>query len=452
MDRFDDIWKNRFNDGNTPIGDWNSPDDELVWEGIAQHIPTKNKRRKVLWWWWVIGALITLGLLFSFISMSKNSINQNNLSTSEIILPIKKDSNNLVSNNNISTNSTSISSNQKKSEGSQTIAREVEKSDFNLSATHYANSTLSAVSLEQQEILEEEKTEIKINENTEIKRIQNLNLTDFEISENIDFNIPELDLNNQNNPFLLNFNVGVVFWEHQISNQYISDLSAFEFNYSDDFGWQSSLSIEYVLNKHWSFFGGIQYEQVETFSGHNSPLTYDLNTEQNQSNDYAQALATPYGLSEASFRFNRNESIGDDEVDLLVDFKSRHLIQNWSLPLGISYSPIGQKNRFKPSINVGFGVNYLSNISNSIHQIKTHHSAIHFENGVSSFAKPNLNKWHYDIRMGLALNYQLIPNLGIQFQYNWTKGLNPVFQQEKYETKINRHHWSLGIRKTFGPN
>ena len=33
MDKFNDIRKNRFNEGDTPVGDWNMPD-AAVWESI----------------------------------------------------------------------------------------------------------------------------------------------------------------------------------------------------------------------------------------------------------------------------------------------------------------------------------------------------------------------------------------------------------------------------------
>lgn len=458
MDRFDDIWKNRFNDGSAPIEDWNSPDDKLVWEGISQQIPTKSKKRKLFWWWWVIAAIITLGLLFSFISTDENQVEQQ--STEQLDVPSsqlnsstteKNKTQSINTEKDISKSSTTTSSNQKKFLRSLNTVTKDEKSGFDLSATHSANSTSSAVRLlETEEIMPQESSEIALG-NSEVEKIQELNISALEIEENVDLEIPELNFNNSSKKFLISFNAGIVYWQHQISEQYTTDLSPFEFNYTDNFGWQSNLGITYQINKKIAFFSGLQYEQIEGYSGHNSELTYDIHTEQNHSNDYTQALATPYGLAEASFRFNRIEDIGDDEVELLVDFKSRHLIQNWSLPFGVTYSLLSDRKRLQPSISVGFGVNYLHNISNTIHQIDTHHDAIQYKSdGVNSFSRPDLNRWHYDIRMGLGLNYQLIPDLGIQFQYNWTKGLTPVFQQENYETKIDRHHWSLGIQKTFG--
>jgi opacity protein-like surface antigen len=447
MDRFDDIWKNRFNDSNVPVEDWNSPDDELVWEGIAKHLPTEEKNRKILWWW-VIGALLTLAFLFSFIlkndSKASGSINQIQNNKTLLAHTVSNDKEVLASKEEeqsemlVNPNSNQIRFNNPNSK----------KQNFN--SKKISNSEIPK-KLSKEKIEIKKKKLVKTRNQTLIDQIQSLKLENINIQESIDFNIPKAVLNKQKLKFLMSANVGIVYWKHRISDQYTSDLSPFEFNYTDNFGWQASLNLDYQIHRNLTVFGGIQYEQIESFSGHNSALTYSVANELNETNDYSQSLATPYGLAEASFRFSRNDDIGENDIDLLVDFESKHSIKNWSIPFGIKYAPFGQKNRLKPTLSLGFGVNYLSGISNKIHNIETHHDAINYENGGSSdFAKPDLNNWHYDIRLGLGLSYLISSNFQIRLNYGWSNGLNPVFQQENYETKINRHHWSLGVIKSLG--
>jgi opacity protein-like surface antigen len=167
-------------------------------------------------------------------------------------------------------------------------------------------------------------------------------------------------------------------------------------------------------------------------------------------NDYALNLATPYGLSGATFNFNRGQTLASDEVNLLVDFNSEHLIRNFSLPLGVVIYPLGKKRKFSPTVNLGFGINYLAQISNKIQSIETHHDAIQYDDsGSSTFVSPDLEKWHFDYRLGLGLKYEVQQNLYLQLNYNWIRGLNPIYKLENYETRIDRHQISIGLTKLF---
>jgi len=232
-------------------------------------------------------------------------------------------------------------------------------------------------------------------------------------------------------------------------------LSPFDFNYQDSWGWQTNFSLNFELNNYADAFVGLQFDQVKTTSGHNSELQYNVLEEENPSdplNGYALSLATPYGLSGATFNFNRGQNLAANEVDLVVDFNSEHLIRNWSLPIGTAIYPLGKKRKFIPSATIGFGINYLAQITNKIQSIETHHDAIQYDDsGTSTFVSPDLEKWHFDYRLGLNAKYELKRNLHLQLNYDWTRGLNPIFKFENYETKIDRHQISLGLTKSISP-
>ena len=69
MDRFDDIWKNRFNEEEFSEGDWNTPD-EKVWEGIVPHVDAKDDRRP--FWMILLGIGIVAILLLSILFLGYN--------------------------------------------------------------------------------------------------------------------------------------------------------------------------------------------------------------------------------------------------------------------------------------------------------------------------------------------------------------------------------------------
>ena len=98
-------------------------------------------------------------------------------------------------------------------------------------------------------------------------------------------------------------------------------MSQFDFDYSNEFGWTTGLKAGLNFGKYFELNLGFQVEQVRVESGHNSEIEYDPNLENGDAlNTYDLTLASPYGLTDASFILNRNRDIGSDEVPLEVDF------------------------------------------------------------------------------------------------------------------------------------
>lgn len=482
MDRFDDIWKNRFNEEDISDSDWNTPD-ENVWEGIIPHVvPEKDKRS--FWMIWFGLGVISI-LLISIFTLNKNNqttsiktdsfgtlISDSTESTYKIIDIEKK----------ASTPNKEVLKNKSTQVLNETLAVNVSPRNpiiISSNATYLKSETKPVFNSNiLTDLISSEISSVR-NENSTLtitKNLENVILKDGMKNKTFEENlisVPSLDLflsldnsvhpiqispefePKKNKGFLLGFKAGTTLWKHRISNDYTSDLSPFEFNYQDTWGWQTSFSLNYELNNYFDLFANVQYEQVKTTSGHNSNLTYSTLEEENPSdplNGYALSLATPYGLSGATFNFNRGQNLASDEVDLLVDFNSEHLIKNLSLPIGVAIYPFGKKQKFIPSATLGFGVNYLAQISNKIQSIETHHDAIQYDDsGSSTFVSPDLEKWHFDYRLGLGLKYELQRNLHLQINYDWTRGLNPIYKYQNYETRIDRHQISLGLTKSFNP-
>lgn len=483
MDRFDDIWKNRFNEEEFSESDWNTPD-ENVWEGIIPRVdPQKDKRSLLVIW---LGVGIISILLVSILTLDKNKKTSTIETASfENLIPapteptykiaIIKDDTSEQNQKPLKNNSTEMLSEPLEVDDSpkNIYIKSSNKTSLksNIKTVVFSNN-ISADSISNEiNPARDEQSTLSISKKLE-KVIQTDGMKDKTIGKNV-ISVPSLNMflsrgkeihpiqfssefeTTKKIKYTLGAGTGATFWQHRISNDYANDLSPFDFNYQDAWGWQTSLSLNVAMNNYFDAYVGFQFEQVQTTSGHNSDLTYNVLEEDNPSNPlngYALNLATPYGLSGATFNFNRGQTLASDEVDLLVDFNSEHLIRNFSMPIGTVIYPLGKKRKFVPTANLGFGVNYLAQISNKIQSVETHHDAIQYDDsGSSTFVSPDLQKWHFDYRLGLGLKYEVQRNLHLQLNYNWIRGLNPIFKLENYETRIDRHQISIGLSKSFTP-
>ena len=511
MDRMDDIWKDRFNSEDLPSGEWNTPDD-MVWQNIANSTVRENGKRRATLWIWTLAGLLILLLGFVIISngfgkilsdsnkdvknnIVKQSILTSNLSPADSPKIINSTTavsqkyvapatNNSASNQlNLNTQqiaNTSIINTQEKlnptTATNNQVAKQTIQKDLQKVVTNSKRSTPVIENIEASPILDNSISTIRniqgqqVSENNEISTtapntVQNINP---QISFNtVGTKLPttiasieeiQLDLDNQELkepkpgfPISLSATVGASYWKHQISKNYTELLSPADFNYTDEFGYLLNLDASIPLGNRFTLSTGLDYEQINVSSGHNSALSYDPAAEEiDQSNAYALSLATPYGLAGAEFRFDRAEEIGDNPVDLLVDFHSGHTIRNFSVPLTLEYYPLGKRRIISPILKAGFGVNYLSGISNRIKSIDTHHSAIQFDNSdTASFMAPNITKWHYDYRLGLGARIQWRRDFAIVLNYERVGGINSIFEQDAYNTRINRQHLSIGLNKVL---
>ncbi|MEM6964833.1 MAG: hypothetical protein AAF573_08720 [Bacteroidota bacterium] len=487
MDRFDDIWKNRFNEEEFPVGDWNTPD-EMIWNGITKEIAPKKDKRRLLWFWLSVGLILILLLSAILLGGSKSSSEV--ISEKEYGTLISEGSNNsngivrldrdditagdAVNNANAESQRQNIVVNISPTEnfdkpnvgniGSVDNSAKLAKRRAAIS-----NSTFKSPvpNFHQEGMI----AEIQSKEIAGIESVKlNLLSSDQLIANSLSTKLAML-MSNEVAPlstdvepvtifneekkatgkFVFGVQSGAVHWVHRISNTYTSDLDPFDFNYKNTWGWQTNLNLNFSINERFDLFTGLQYERVVTQSGHNSILSYDVASEPDPSNPlnaYALSLATPYGFADANFNFNRTQDVSSDIVDLGVDFHSQHLIQNLSLPVGATFYPVGRNNKLMPTVSAGLGINYLVSIRNDIDRIETHHDAIQYDDsGSSNFVQPDVNQFHLDYRVGAGLNYSTNRGWNLQINYNWARGINPIFQQDNYDTRIDRHHLSLGILK-----
>jgi len=497
MDRMDDIWKDRFNSEELPVADWNSPDD-LVWENVADQTVRKNKRRFALWWFFgflcfvLIGmALLTwangydekenIGKIQSSLLNEQEALNETVINNNENIIlnesksenqdsatetkqvvneaKTKKANQSPIKNTKVEKQSTSFITEKEKTNTAQVITDNLQAGLLGINPLENPSILNPTVKGNQEE--GKAKESILKGSSILLGGVQSSAFNQAVITlENLPLIFPN-DISKKSKgyiqkvktktPLSLAASVGATYWQHNISEQYTSDLSAADFNYTDEVGYFVDLDISIPLGKRFSIQAGLGYEQIDVSSGHNAQLSYDPAQENsNPNNNYTVDLATPYGLSAAEFSFERNQDVGEDPVELLVDFNSAHTIRNFSLPLRLVYAPFGNAKKISPYIKAGAGINYLSGISNDIHSIDTHHSAIQYDDsGTSNFNAPDIQKWHYDYRLGVGAQYKWQRGLALSVNYEYIKGINAIFQQNDYKTTISRHHFSIGLTKTL---
>jgi len=474
MDRFDDIWKNSFNAADIPVEDWNTPDDQ-VWASVAKTLPKPKRKKRLLWWWFagflVLASAISLYWLWTMESTQTavdqlSIVNiQNTELESEVamdkLIDAKKP---LIEKEKPLANPTQKHAPLKpKAISDQPIVNKVQKTASTYTTTINTNLAkqvfIPKPSIDtpflgkKNEVIPSTNMIEPTTEKVFLAPENTLgNLAIQPLTNTVALGLPSEKkwMPTTKKPISLSINTGIVFWQHQLNSDLATTLSPFDFNYTDGVGLHMDLEMAFDLNDYFKIFTGIGYDRVGVTSGHNSAIQYSLLDELNESdNKYLLSLATPYGFMDSEFSLRRTADISQEEVDLLVDFNSKHLIQNISVPLGLKIYPLGQRRLLVPSISTAFGVNYLASISNDLSTIDTHHDALGYQSNSAAVQKQAIEAWHFDARVGAGLTYKMPRKIDISVQYNFVKGLSPVFKLDNLNTKINRHYLNLTLTKTI---
>ncbi|MEM8907757.1 MAG: hypothetical protein AAGD05_07920 [Bacteroidota bacterium] len=508
MDRFDDIWKNRFNEEQLPEDEWINPGEE-VWAQIADQIePRPRKRRRWIFWLFSLGLVALLSAGWFVWPNSEQRLTEQMEEKSRYVstnLPTAKTNLSSTANDSeeqqstvstIAPTVTLVQSQSKLSTADEPVATPANIREVSATASSVPASVGHPSIIKQQSITtynndrkvfsrfsgSEERVTLRTTKSSipaqlttpnnqnhsllfektfdagiELPTLFAANLPTTSAWEapqgayQVDWPLPKTHL-----PIQISLNAGAVYWQHRITEAFQNDFAPFDFNHTDNWGWQVNLGLEIPINSFLGVYTGLQYEQVQVRSGHNSELAYEVVNEpaEQAKNDYALSLATPYGLTPAEFSFIRTQGLNSEAVNLLVDFESKHLLRNLSIPLGLSIYPMGRKHRIVPVLRAGIGVNYLAGIQNDLNFIQTNHDAISFvkETATVEQQTPYLNRWHLDYRVGLGLNYSLNQNMQVQLNYNWSRGINPIYELNNHATRIDRHFFSVGIQQLLHRN
>lgn len=538
MDRFDNIWKERLKEPETPALDWCTPSNQ-VWTGVAEEVFPPKDDRVFAWWWYGIGLILVGAVMFTYFLATSGALTGELIKTvpskTETTKSALKAEVETVIEQEASEESISQEEAQVKFESKSVFASDLEKnyavenainsidqdesireitksveqgSDRNLSLLkgNTDQKSLKASAIQQSELMNarindsaNEKTIIEFqkaftglirddkasqsqltSESTEtvaadvsiltaatISNSQSIRSNQFamptmlerlkmlsaeDLSSEASFDLPSFVersmIETTNNGLSIRLSSGVFEWRHKISSAFTNDLSAFDFNYIDNYGVFIRGDLEKKLSPLFAFAVGAEMDRVKIESGHNSALNYIIANEEDglNENDYKLDLATPYGLMPAEFKFSRDQALTDD-ANLLVDFKNEHVIHNVRVPITFTITPFQGLDKWQFGLDAGMGFNYIAQLSNRVQSILTNHDDIHLQESSVTLSEQDFKRFHVDIFGTVFLERRFSDDWSLRTYYEYDWGQTKLFELGSYHTKVDRQYIGIGLSK-----
>ncbi|TVR87782.1 MAG: hypothetical protein EA411_06520 [Saprospirales bacterium] len=508
MDRFDEIWRNRFQQDEIEPAPWNTPG-ENVWKAIEKGVLLEKRRKRKPFIFLLLGAL-ALGATLLYMGLQNGEIAELTGLGSEIGVKTS-----LQSEQSEAESSYEISPAESKSTSADKADGTVElmtpqtsvagvpgTSNVELESTFPASESLTTtaeevasgiddkppvlseqqpVHLRDQSPLYREGTGFESFEESFFsgdggflsKNIAEVSTTGISATEKLLprelslFSLSDIDNLQENIHLRFSDNTetladdlkffgsglrsGLAVWATSVNSTYREDLVAFDFDYSRrDMGWFAGLEIFYSLNSKLDFSAGFVYERATGSSHHNSSLKYGVSSEdpQSHSHNYSELVATPFGFASAEFSLIRNSEVEGDEIDLLADFESEHTIENYSFPLTLRYFPLERGGNFTPFITAGVGINRLSVVQNTLKKVDPGHEAFDFKPLESNTnLTTELQQTHIDARLSLGLNANIGENWSANLSIEYIRGMSKIFESGPYYSRINRGWVSISAQR-----
>ncbi|GEM_PF-2123966 len=509
MDRFDEIWRNRFQQEEIEPAPWNTPG-ENVWKAVEKGVLLEKRRRRKPFIFLLLGAL-ALGATLLYLGLQNGELAETtgigtengvtiSLQSEEInpeFLSVKTPAetesapvDKTGETGDLMASQTSVSGepfiSNEELEGSipasESIMTTAEQVAFEIDGQPSAISDESTGSLRDQSRLYRQNTDLMsfgeslipadgggfLSKNifegsttgfSAIEKLLPRELSLFSpgeidnLQENIHLTIPD----NTETPsddlklFGAGLRTGVAVWATNVNSTYREDLAAFDFDFSRrDLGWFAGLELFYSLNSKLDFSAGFIYERATGSSSHNSSLKYGVSSEdpQSHSHNYSELVATPFGFASAEFSLIRNSEVEGDEIDLLADFESEHTIENYSFPLTMRLFPLERTGNFTPFITAGVGINRLSVVQNTLKKVDPGHEAFDFKPLESNTnLTTELQQTHIDARLSLGLNANFGENWSANLSIEYIQGMSKIFESGPYYSRINRGWISISAQR-----
>jgi len=508
MDRFDEIWRNRFQQEEIEPSLWNTPG-ENVWKAVEKGVLMEKRRRRKPFFFLLLGALaLGAGLLYMGLQNGEIAEKTGLEAENGVTTSLQSEAFEAESSFELTPEETEGTLDDKAFETGELMTPKTsdagEPSTPNgemegaiptsESTTTTAEEVASEIDGQPAAISEEQTAGLRdqpplYRENTSMQSIgESLISADGGfLSKNIVAGItpgistPEKLLPRELRPFSLSeidnlqesihqrilsereiqtedlksfgagLRTGLAVWSTSVNSTYREDLAAFDFDFSKrDLGWFAGLELSYKLNSKLDFSAGFIYERATGSSRHNSSLKYGVSTEdqESHSHDYSELVATPFGFASADFSLIRNSEVEGDEIELLADFESEHTIENYSFPLTLRYFPLERTGNFSPFITAGVGINRLSVVQNTLKKVDPGHTAFDFKPLESNTnLTTELQQTHIDARLSLGLNAKLGGNWSANLSIEYIRGMSKIFESGPYYSRINRGWISISAQR-----
>ena len=259
--------------------------------------------------------------------------------------------------------------------------------------------------------------------------------------------LPERDVS-QVSEWRLKFSSGTSNWNFSLNNNYRTTLDPADFRFSRGVGYFIELGIEKMLSQRLSLGISGLIESSSFSSGHNSIVDYDISNEtEDQLNQFNVIMASPIGFLESNIIVARSTD-ANEHTDLTIDLNNSHSITNIDFGLYAQIELLQYRN-FSLGSQLGFGFNYLSNISNSLDHFSTSETGFISHSSEILKNQSHLNLLRSYINFGINLEYNFSGSTSFGVNHHFRQDFNPIYSDGDFSTLISRQLSGFYVKKSF---
>ena len=158
-------------------------------------------------------------------------------------------------------------------------------------------------------------------------------------------------------------------------------------------------------------------------------------------------MASPIGFLESNIIVARSTD-ANEHTDLTIDLNNSHSITNIDFGL-YAQIKILQYSNFSLGSQLGFGFNYLSNISNSLDHFSTSETGFISHSSEILKNQSHLNLLRSYINFGINLEYNFSGSTSFGVNHHFRQDFNPIYSDGDFSTLISRQLSGFYVKKSF---
>lgn len=496
----EDKFKDLFNNPSLENEDWLEPGPGLLGAITDEIYPEENRRKKFIFILFFTGAILALLLLLLYnisqnnqgqssdIGLNETSLesNINNVKSKEISSTISRNNESDIS--QISNNKQdvkSITSSSKKNNNnprvvvdtkaaSPALNRAIVNTSLPTKRPVYASANFTPVAKNttvnnnantaifsaqkknlknqfvpvENSVLQTSLSLIPFSKRLEINTLHNNRRRTSISSDNIEDSMIDIAQKNKD-LWVFEIGAGVSTARFILNDNYSSDLDPFEFTHESAKGYHINLAASKPISRKLNLKLVSSYEKLNMNSGHNSDFIYSLDEETNATtNTREMGMATPLGFISSEIVVERVANDVSSETSLVIDLQNKHTLQLIELS-GVGEYNLVSTDKIKLQPSVGFGASYLINISNDLRSFTPSNSDFTSSNSKITANQSNINKLTPFLDLGIGLSYYIKPGISAGGTFRFKKNLQPVYEQDDYNSSMNRQNIGLFLKFDF---
>ena len=246
--------------------------------------------------------------------------------------------------------------------------------------------------------------------------------------------------------WFVKFTTGASLWDFNLSNNYLVALQPADFTHSDGDGYFLELGLEKTISNRIKLGLLTSYDRNQFDSGHNSIINYDLSNENDdRTKGFDLTMASPLGFLESNIIVARSID-APNNTNLTIDLDNRHTVINIDLGLYADVSLV-EYGRLGLSSQLGGGLSYLSQVSNSLDKFSTSESGFDSHSSSITANQADLKRLRSYFNVGLSLGYNWSSSTVVGVSYQYRRDINSVYQSGDFSTLVQRQLSGIYLKK-----